>query len=70
MRQTCWGSGHGPLAIDQEVVYSDMTDWSRFGKAPGFFERKIEDIVITHPLRLGISGIGCGIASIADLSRP
>ena len=30
-------------AIDWEVVYSDVTDWGRFGRAPNLSERKSED---------------------------
>jgi hypothetical protein len=36
LRQTHWGAGPGPVAIDREVVYSDMTDWRRFGRATDF----------------------------------
>ena len=36
LRQTRWGAGPGPVAIDREVVYSDMTDWRRFVRAPDF----------------------------------
>ena len=32
--QTRWGAGPGRVAIDREVVYSDMTDWRRFGREP------------------------------------
>ena len=34
-----------PVAIDREVVYFDMTDWRGFGRAPDFFERKINDVI-------------------------
>ena len=33
-RQIRWGAGPGPVAVDREVAYSDMTDWRRFGRAP------------------------------------
>jgi hypothetical protein len=36
LRRTRWGAGVGPVAIDREVVYSDMTDCGRFGRAPYF----------------------------------
>ena len=28
--------GNGARSIDREVVYSDMKDWRRFGRAPDF----------------------------------
>ena len=31
------------MVIDWEVVYSDVTDWGRFGRAPNLSERKSED---------------------------
>ena len=36
LRQTRWGEGSSPVAIDREVVYSDMTDWHWFGRGPNF----------------------------------
>ena len=39
LRQTHWGAGPGPVAIDRKMVYSDMTDWRRIGRAPDFSER-------------------------------
>ena len=44
LRQTRWGAGPGPVVIDREVVYSDMTDWRRFGRAPDF-TAKIKDVI-------------------------
>ena len=41
LRQTRWGAGPGPVAIDRDVVCSDMTDWRRFGKAPDFSDRRL-----------------------------
>jgi len=41
LRQTRWGAGPGPVAIDWEVVYSDMTDWRRFGRAPDFSDGRL-----------------------------
>ena len=38
LRQTRWGAGPGPVAIDREAVYSEMTDWHGFGKTPDFSE--------------------------------
>ena len=38
LRQTRWGAGPGPVAIDRGVVYSNMTDWRRFGRAADFSE--------------------------------
>ena len=37
-RQTRWGAGPGPVAIDREVVYFDVTDWRQFGRATDFSE--------------------------------
>ena len=31
----------GPVAVDREVVYSDMTDWRRFGRAPDFSDGRL-----------------------------
>ena len=31
------GAATGPVAIDREVVYFDMTNWHRFGRAPPDF---------------------------------
>jgi hypothetical protein len=33
--------GSGARSIDREIVYSDMTDWRRFGRAPDFFEGRL-----------------------------
>jgi len=33
--------GNGARSIDQEAVYSDMTDWRRFGRAPDFSEERL-----------------------------
>jgi len=52
-RQTRWGAGPGPVAIDREVVYSDMTDWRRFGRAPDFSERKMKDVITQRRDRRG-----------------
>jgi hypothetical protein len=41
LRQTRWGAGPGPVAIDREVLYSDMTDCRRFGRAPDFSEGRL-----------------------------
>lgn len=36
----------GPvLVMDREVVYSDMTAWCWFGRAPDFSERKMKDVM-------------------------
>ena len=32
------------MVIDREVVYSGMTDWRRFGRAPDF-PAKIKDVI-------------------------
>ena len=45
LRQTCWGAGPGPVAIDREVVYSDMTECRQFGRAPDFSDRKMKDVI-------------------------
>ena len=51
LRQTRWGAGPGPVAIDREVVYSDMTDWRRFGRAPDFSDGRLR----TRSLNDGIA---------------
>jgi len=33
--------GNGARSIDREVVYSDMTDWRRFGRAPDFSQGRL-----------------------------
>ena len=55
LRQTRWGAGPGPVAIDREVVYSDMTDWRRFGRAPAarLLCRKIKDVITQRRDRRG-----------------
>ena len=40
-----WGAGPGPVAIDWDVVCSDMTDWRRFGRAPDFSGRKMKGVI-------------------------
>ena len=42
LKQTRWGSGPGPVVIDREVVYSDMTDWHRFGRASDFSDGRLK----------------------------
>ena len=37
LRLNRWGAGPGPVAIDREVVYSDMTECRWFGRAPNFY---------------------------------
>ena len=34
LRQTRWGAGPGPVVIDREVVYSDMTIGVGLGERP------------------------------------
>ena len=41
-RQTRWGAGPDTVAIDREVVYSDMTDWRQFGRAPDFSDGRLQ----------------------------
>jgi hypothetical protein len=53
LRQTLWGAGPGPVAIDREVVYSDMTDWRRFGRVHDFSERKMKDVITQRRDRRG-----------------
>ena len=33
--------GNGTRSIDREVVYSGMTDWRRFGRAPDFSDGRL-----------------------------
>ena len=33
--------GNGTRSIDREVVYSGMTDWRRFGRAPDFSQGRL-----------------------------
>jgi len=33
--------GNGARSIDREVVYSDMTDWRRFERAPDSSEGRL-----------------------------
>ena len=44
--------GNGARSIDREVVYSGMTDWRRFGRAPDF-SRKIKDVIARRRDRRG-----------------
>ena len=68
LRQTRWGAGPGPVAIDREVVCSDMTDWRRFGRAP-VFPAKIKDVIAQRRDRrkcvkgpcMGLFSFGFGI---------
>jgi hypothetical protein len=39
------GSGARSCGYRREVVYSDMTDWRRFGRASGFSERRMKDVI-------------------------
>ena len=63
-RQTRWGGGPGPVAIDQEVVYFDITVWRRFGRAPSLTEDEGRDHSTTGSPRMwkgsgmGLSGFG------------
>ena len=41
LRQTRWGAGPRPVVIDQEVVYSGMTDWCWFGRASDFSDERL-----------------------------
>ena len=41
LSQTLWGAGPGPVAIDREVVYSDMTDWRWFGRDTDFSDGRL-----------------------------
>ena len=68
LRQTPWGAGPGPVAMDREVVYSGMTDWRRFGRAPDF-TAKIKDVIAQRRDRrkcvkgscMGLFGFGFGL---------
>ena len=51
-RQTRWGAGPGTVAIDREVVYFDMTDWRRFGRAPSLTEDEGRDHSTTGSPRM------------------
>ena len=44
-KETRWGSGPGPVAVGQKVVYFGMTDWRWFGRAHDLSERKIMDVI-------------------------
>ena len=60
------GSGPGPVAIQQRLVYFDMTDWRRFerGREPDFFERNIKDVITQQRDRRGcVKGSCMGLLS-------
>ena len=76
LRQTHWGAGPGPVAIDREVVYSDMTDWRRFGRVPDFSDGRLRrDRSTTGSPRMwmgscmGLSGFDFGHCHATGSSR-
>ena len=57
LRQTRWGAGLGPVAIDREVVYSDMTDWRRFGREPDFSDGRLRTFSLNDGIAEVVEGL-------------